>query len=73
MYPLNMKHKQGGFAVANDAEEHQALTSHGYEPPFVADEHGSRSVESVRAELDAAGISYDKRWGMDKLIVLLPE
>ena len=37
MYPLNMKLQQGiGFAVANDEEEHQALTAAGYEPAFVA-------------------------------------
>jgi hypothetical protein len=28
-------------------------------------------VESVRAQLDAAGIAYDKRWGLAKLQGLL--
>ncbi|MFM2088275.1 MAG: hypothetical protein RLZZ237_3144 [Pseudomonadota bacterium] len=37
MYPLNMKLVDGiGFAVANDEEEHQALTAAGYGPAFVA-------------------------------------
>lgn len=37
MYPLNMKLQQGiGFAVANDEDEHQALTEAGYEPAFIA-------------------------------------
>lgn len=33
MYPLNMTHKAlGGFAVANDEQEHKALSDQGYEP-----------------------------------------
>jgi hypothetical protein len=37
MYPLNMKLTEGvGFAVANDEDEHQALTSQGYGPAYVA-------------------------------------
>jgi hypothetical protein len=36
MYPLNMKLVDGvGFAVANDEDEHQALTRAGYSPAFV--------------------------------------
>ena len=31
-----------------------------------------RTVESARAALDAAGIAYDKRLGLAKLIALLP-
>jgi hypothetical protein len=30
------------------------------------------TVESVRAQLDAAGIEYDRRWGLARLIELLP-
>jgi hypothetical protein len=30
-------------------------------------------VESLRARLDAAGIEYDKRWGLKRLQELLPE
>ena len=84
MYPLNMKLVNGiGFAVANDEDEHQALTEAGYAParvvatlangadPSEADSSG-RTVASVRAELDAAGIAYDKRSGLAKLVTLLP-
>ena len=37
MYPLNMKLSEPGvgFAVANDEDEHQALTACGYGPAFV--------------------------------------
>jgi len=36
-YPLNMKLVEGvGFAVANDEDEHQALTEQGYGPAYVA-------------------------------------
>lgn len=31
------------------------------------------SIESVRAQLDAAGITYDKRLGLAKLQALLPQ
>lgn len=83
MYPLNMKTpgEQPGFAVANDEAEHQALTECGYEPKFVAAEPEAdpaeadgegHTVQSVRAQLDAAGIPYDKRLGLAKLIALLP-
>ena len=38
MYPLDMKLPAPaiGFAVANDEDEHQALTAKGYGPAFVA-------------------------------------
>lgn len=87
MYPLNMKLPTPaiGFAVANDEAEHQALTGHGYEPKYVApaaaiipdadpveSDGAGHSVASVRAQLDLAGIAYDKRMGLAKLIALLP-
>lgn len=35
MYPLRMSLSEGiGYAVANDAAEHEALTARGYVPPF---------------------------------------
>lgn len=79
MYPLNVKLAAGiGFALVNDIDEHRAATAAGYVPALVEpattveqDSHG-RTVESVRAELDAAGIEYDKRHGLIKLISLLP-
>jgi hypothetical protein len=37
MYPLDMTLVKGiGFAVANDEDEHQALTAKGYGPAYVA-------------------------------------
>jgi hypothetical protein len=80
MYPLNMKLEQGvGFAVANDEAEHLALTALGYGPgltiveadPAEADVAG-HTVASVRAALDSAGIAYDKRLGLAKLLELIP-
>lgn len=45
MYPLNLirptkdhTRESAGFAVANDATEHEALSALGYEPKFVAEE-----------------------------------
>lgn len=85
MYPLNLtrtpvdQREPVGFAVANDADEHQRLSGAGYLPAFVvvdadpAEADGAgHTVESVRAALDAAGVSYDKRWGLAKLVPLLP-
>lgn len=31
------------------------------------------TLEDVRAQLEKAGISYDKRWGLNRLIDLLPK
>lgn len=84
MYPLSMtlKLKEGaGFAVANDETEHKALSDAGYEPKFVAPaapagnepDADAPTVESVRAQLDAAGVTYDKRVkDVAKLQALLP-
>lgn len=47
MYPLNMTNAQAvGYAVANDAAEHQSLSDAGYEPKYVA-------LEAPAAEPDA--------------------
>lgn len=80
MYPLNMIHAGiGGYAVANTEAEHAALSDMGYEPklqiseadPAETDGQG-HTVQSVRAALDAAGIAYDKRFGLARLMTLLP-
>lgn len=75
MYPLNMK-SADGFAVANDEAEHIALSDMGYGPAFVVDEAetdaAGHTVATARAALDAAGIAYDKRLGLAKLLALLP-
>lgn len=82
MYPLNMTKAAtaatpAGFAVANDADEHRALTGHGYGPALIEEapaEDGKAVSEkdSVMAALDAAGIEYDRRLGLAKLRALLP-
>ena len=79
MYPLNMTKPAtastpAGFAVANDADEHRALTAHGYGPGLVEEvkEPAADDKEAVMAALDAAGIKYDRRLGLDKLKALLP-
>ena len=88
MYPINLTlpADQPGFALANDEAEHIALSAMGYTPAYVAPEAPAldpeadpaesdaegHTVESVRAQLDAAGIAYDKRLGLAKLIALLP-
>lgn len=74
MYPLNMHNPAAcGFAVANTEDEHRALSGMGYEPPFVEPEPAGDEVEALRAQLDALGISYHHRAGVDKLRALLPE
>ncbi len=76
MYPLNMKTAgdQPGFAVANDEVEHAALSEMGYEPKLVKEEASDTDLtkEQVMEKLDAAGIEYDKRWGLERLKSLLP-
>lgn len=76
-YPLNMQSKTG-YALANDESEHISLTAFGYEPAFVvadadpgeADDKG-QTVAGVREQLDAAGVPYDRRLGLGKLLNLL--
>jgi hypothetical protein len=84
-YPLNMMLAHGvGYAVANDATEHEALCARGYLPPIAGPQEvippstlpppadpAPDSVESIRAALDAKGIAYDKRWGKARLLELL--
>jgi len=74
-YPLHMRNKaSGGFALANDEAEHQSLSDSGYEPKLIAPAASEpESIDAVRAKLDAAGIAYDKRWGLAKLLELLPK
>jgi len=74
MYPLNMTVTYGeltAFGVANDQAEHKALSDLGYLPAFEA-EDGGETIESARAKLDALGIEYDKRWGLSRLVALIP-
>lgn len=78
MYPLDMKLKEPlvGFALANNEDEHIALTNLGYLPAYEAKKETNETgetVESVRAKLDELGIEYDKRVGLNKLLELLPE
>jgi hypothetical protein len=86
MYPLNMTLSGAvGYAVANDAAEHAALTLAGYVPPIAGPQEdvsppqpsappadpAPDSVESIRVALDAKGTAYDKRWGKARLMELL--
>lgn len=78
-YPLNLRNPNEGFALANDEDEHKALSERGYEPrhiPQDADPNESDSaghtVASVRTQLDGLGVPYDKRLGVEKLLALLP-
>ena len=79
MYPLNMKLKEGvGFAVANDEAEHDTLAAAGYGPAragavAVVPATQADIAASVRAQLDAAGISYPDGTGLAKLVALLPK
>lgn len=69
-YPLNMTHKEaGGYAVANDESEHELLSERGYEPKL---EKTGTELDQVRAQLDAVGVEYDRRWGLARLKALLP-
>lgn len=86
MYPLDLikptsdiLRASAGFATANDEAEHKALSARGYEPKWkpseadpTEDDGRGHTVESVRAQLDAAGIAYDRRSGLAKLLALLP-
>lgn len=90
MYPLNLikpaiaaTQTAQGFAVANDADEHAALSALGYEPKYVApaeappadpgeSDSAGHTVASVRLALDSAGIEYSNRLGLAKLLALLP-
>lgn len=81
MYPLNVSlpAPKQGYAVANDEAEHQSLTLAGYEPglsiPDANPEEGDsagHTVASLRAQLDLLDIVYDKRFGVAKLLALLP-
>lgn len=51
MYPLNMQLSVGiGFAVANDADEHKALTLAGYGPAYVEPEELPAAASDEAAE-----------------------
>lgn len=53
MYPLNMKLNDGiGFAVANDEDEHQALTKSGYGPAYVPPAKPAKAVKGAAASTD---------------------
>ena len=83
MEPVNMAMPDGsGYAVASSKSDIATLTAQGYvaqaEDPAVpmadpaeSDQEG-HTVESARAALDAAGIEYDNRWGVARLVALLP-
>lgn len=55
-----------GFRFCSDAEQQEASAAAADEAP------AKPTVESVRAQLDAAGVEYDGRMGLKKLQALLP-
>lgn len=70
MYPLNMQLVAPaiGFAVANDAAEHQALTAAGYGPAFVAPvDPEPTSRDALMAQAEAKGVKVDGRWSEARL------
>ena len=73
MYPLSVQLASPavGFAVANNETDHAALTAAGYLPAL--EKKAVQSIDAVRAQLDDAGIAYDKRMGVEKLMALLPD
>jgi hypothetical protein len=69
MYPLNVQLPAGaGFAVANDADEHQTLTDAGYLPAIeVSPLLAQAEVSPLLAQAEALGIKVDKRWSDKRL------
>lgn len=73
-YPKWVQRTQdlGPILATNEEEEAQyAAMGQPEADPAEADGEG-HTVESARAALDAAGISYDKRWGLARLLSMLP-
>jgi hypothetical protein len=51
MYPLDMKLADGtGFAVANDENEHQALTEAGYGPAYVPPAKPAKATKGITTD-----------------------
>ena len=68
MYPLNVQLPAGaGFAVANDADEHQTLTDAGYLPALVVDAPQTSGTADLQDQAEALGIKVDKRWSDKRL------
>lgn len=67
MYPLNLSLASPavGFAVANDAEEHKALSDRGYLPALVEIEPIDKAA--LIEKLKAAGVTADARWSVKRL------
>lgn len=69
MYPLNVSLPAPaiGFAVANDAAEHQALSDAGYVPAYVAPPAATIDRAALMAEAEARGLKVDGRWSDARL------
>lgn len=67
----------GASAVVADSEQEAAKRAEGFcmvgEQSKRDERDDEPTAESLRAQLDAAGIAYDKRWGVKKLQELLPK
>ena len=65
---------QAEEVLVKDAEEEAAKRAEGFRVyGEVQEQPGEETAESLRVKLDAAGIEYDKRWGIAKLKAALPE
>lgn len=64
---VRMRHPEHGWTHAYSAGEVEALKLNGWVEDVPVSELAEPSVEAVRAQLDAAGITYDRRWGLARL------
>lgn len=67
-FPKWKYHDAHEAVVVQDADAEKALGPGWRDSPVAQDQEPAEpTVESLRAELDAKGIAYDKRWGLARL------
>lgn len=62
-----------GDILCRDADEEAAVHAERDARENPQPEPVEETVDTLRAKLDAAGVAYDKRWGIDKLKAALPQ
>lgn len=69
MYPkwVQRAPEIGAVLCLNEAEERQLLDDWATRNDAPAPQAAEETKESLQAKLDAAGISYDARWGLKRL------
>lgn len=72
MPAIRMTHPEHGATHVYSDTEQAEHVKHGWSVDAPAPAADPPTVASVRAQLNAAGIAYDKRFGLDRLISLLP-